>query len=218
MKWNSIYFYLNFLVVFYCIPSLLMYFITETPFDYYAKKDLEGLKNCLHYILKINYKGDELEKRQELLNNKLQSKIFKIDETSTQCTDEENNIVEIKKESIFTKILSKKNIIYLIIVIFQACSTQTIYGETIFLNKSLGINNVFISGMVLSLFEIIGYIFMFLLANRYNRKPILFLFYGIIFISSLLVFLMSLILKIFMPYEERNSAFKFFEVGKFIIS
>lgn len=109
-----------------------------------------------------------------------------------------------------SQLLRQFQICCLVIAIYIA------YGTSIMLNKDLGIDNIYLSGSLLCLFELIGYGLGGFYSDRFGRKQINIWVNIIILACSLTIMIMDLISDIFIDFDKRPGAIRILELSKSI--
>jgi hypothetical protein len=142
------------------IPFFGFYFIVETPFYEYSVKNYKGLYDSLIAISKINHSDEDHQKNKESLEFLLTLK------------DKQSNEGLEPQEVSYRELLSKQYAKTFVCGLTVALCLQTCYGITLFINKDLGISNPFVSGILLNLFEGIGYLIAIPIVLKYGRKEI----------------------------------------------
>ena len=109
-----------------------------------------------------------------------------------------------------SQLLRQFQICCLIIAIYIA------YGTSIMLNKDLGIDNIYLSGSLLCLFELIGYGLGGFYSDRFGRKQINIWVNCVILFASLSIMIMDLVSDIFIDFDKRSGVLRILELSKSI--
>lgn len=100
---------------------------------------------------------------------------------------------EVNAELNFKDIFRKKNCMNLVGVSVVMGGIYAEYGICIFINQKIGIDNIYLNGTLLGVVEVVGYILIFLFANKLGRKQINIYSNLYILIASLALVIMDLL-------------------------
>lgn len=100
---------------------------------------------------------------QNLLNQALQLKPNKAETAQKKANRSELN---------FKDIFRKQHLMTLVGVSVVMGGLYAEYGICMFINQKIGIDNIYLNGSLLGIVEVIGYILIFLFANKLGRKQI----------------------------------------------
>ena len=167
----------NFLLelVFTGIIGCGFFLLCETPFFLYKKMKLKKLYNSLEYILKWNHDGEEREDKKR----KLQEQLMLDD--SDGGVIEHARYVRIEtckkskgsaKESIFKLVFTWKWMSTLIFYTIVLANIYLGYGLSLLIPGKLGIDNIYINGILMGGSEMLGYILSCFNAHRIKRKTL----------------------------------------------
>ena len=114
----------------------------------------------------------------------------------------------------FKIFFDKRNFINFISLMFIHCGGYLVFGIALILNKDLGIDNIYICGLCLTIPKLFGHSIMTFLALKFKIKSLNIGINVIVFVLSLILLIMNLIQNSVHPYSERSNLYKIFETGR----
>lgn len=108
-------------------------------------------------------------------------------------------------------IFRKGNFRIFILIVLIGIQIEIGFGMSFLLNKDLGIDNIYLSGMFLAAFEMLGYLTSMLLIHRLDRKTVNVLCIVVTFAVSLTLLVMGLSRP---DPTSRSRVYKVSECGK----
>ena len=164
----------NFLIQFVSIVVLGLSFvlIAETPFFLYRCKKVKRLYDTLKYIAEVNY--PDLAERHTV-HKKLKEAIFAggggkfVENMEYIDIVRRKNLPKGKKKKVFITWFYVKRLIYLTVLMGNLYIT---YGLTLLIPQKLGIDNIYINGILLGASEMFGYLIITFVAHKTKRKKL----------------------------------------------
>jgi OCT family organic cation transporter-like MFS transporter 4/5 len=165
----------NFLILlgFGVVCLLLTYSLMETPYIFFKHDDLKKLYDCLCAINVVNF-SDQIELANEN-RNKLLIAIFQdklSDENIYQCSSIKIKRTKTKfqnKESYF-KFMNYGLAVKIVLLSIIFTNIYIGYGLSLLIPATLGIDNIYLNGILLGISETIGYLVITFNAHRTPRK------------------------------------------------
>jgi Na+/melibiose symporter-like transporter len=125
-----------------------------------------------------------------------------------------SKLEENKSASNFSDVFKKDNFLTLLSVSIVMGGLYAEYGICFFISQKLGIDNIYLNGTLLGVVEVIGYILIYLFANKLGRKQINIYSNLIIMINSLILVIMDSIHNEIYHGVKKAVWFKIIETGK----
>lgn len=94
------------------------------------------------------------------------------------------------------------------------CTGYLIFGLGIILGKDLGIENIYLSGLLLTVPKFFSHVVMGTLINRFRIKTLNIALNSIVGALVAILLIMDLIHNSRVPYAERSQAFRIIESGR----
>lgn len=226
-------------VCLYCISlsvvSIGYFYFLPSPYHLYRKKRLVQLYECVQTICKRNYSKEELVQKQHEIDQYFTQNILSQTSESDSIVKDKNQVfslletqikhqeilisqsVDFQEQSFRSSVVdfcSKKNLAMFCKLTFLFVLVDLVFGLSILINKDLGISNIYLSGMMVTSFQIVGYIPATLVISKFGRRTINIFITSLVSVASLTIFVIDLVSKRHSPYSERSQAVRIAETGK----
>ena len=203
-----------------------VFFMVETPFFYYNKRRVEDLFESLKKIAIINHCGGEAKrvvfKIREILKMdlyyQLKNNQFELFEESpsdlrkSESTSLANTEPQLQK-TFKQEISDPKVILRLFRIMSLFVATYLVYGIAQFMNKDLGLDNIYLNGCLITIVEMGGYAICLLVIKSWGRRKIILLSNYIIAALVVTLITVDLTSKSFVLYQDRIFAVRVLETG-----
>ena len=211
--------------------TVVLFFFIESPFYLYKKKNIKKLYETLLKMCKRNYSKTELSRAKLQLQKKLRYGEYFETRDKEQTFPESNHTIDSLNDSIdssqkllkiikpksekahFLLFFSKTNLFVFGKLMTVLTLLQLISGLSYIINKDLGISNIYLSGILVSLFQAIAYFVGSFFIVKFGRKTLNIGSLIIIFLLSLILLAVNLISRHFVPYSSRSTAVKIADTG-----
>ena len=205
-----------FLIQFICIVILGcgFFYICETPFYLYKTRRLKQLYVALKYINEQNNRKD-IDKKYEI-QKQLKESLFLTSEGPNFIENMDYLRIAKKKQQPGEKKFKKSPITFklamrLFLLTVVMGNLYITYGLTLLIPQKLGIDNIYINGVLLGASEMAGYLIITFIAHKTRRK----LLNLATVIATIAICTMLMVIK-GMGYQDNNVG-KIFESGLSII-
>ena len=213
--------------------SLPYFYFIETPFFFYKTRNVEKLYECLVSICQWNYPKAELEAVTDQIQRKLKyGKYLNADDQEEQTNPNEEiisllsqgnteKLLDIKKPSkevsSLREFFKKKNLKLFFKLLAINLQVQFIFCLSLIINKSLGIKDVYLSGILIGIFQTVGYFVGGPVAATFPRKSVNIASSVIVCLCSGLLMTVDIISNHFASYEEKPNAVRIIETSIWFI-
>lgn len=215
--------------------SLLYLYIVESPFFLYRRQNIKKLYQCLLTICKRNFPVEQLPQvkldlqalfrygkyfqipqfKAELDGlGQLNSESFSPADTPHKIESQKHaeNQFEVSGLREQNK-LFKQDVYRFFKILFIFGQVEGIFALSLIVNKYLGITNVHLNGVLVSLFQTSGYLAGIWFVLKLGRRTINVISSALLCVFSLLILGSDLISNLHLPYAQRSGAVRSVETG-----
>jgi MFS family permease len=231
LRFSDYRFFMGMSICFVFIFSLPYFYFIETPFYYYQQKNIKALYNSLVLMCHRNFPKEEVPEVKVKLQKMLRyGRFFETDyEILNQESVENENL---KDNELEAKLLEQKesedgkntssirelfrphNLKKFIRIFTVFLMVQFIFTMSLIINKDLGIKSIYLSGVLVNLFQMLGYFVGGIVATRFGRKTILMWCCIIITLLSSTLTGIDIISNIHINYDDRSNVIRWIETSK----
>ena len=194
---NSYKFYLWLNLACVLVSSLAYFYFIESPFYYHKKREILKLYECLMSIARINKPPQKVNEIKESLRavlkletnesnrerNDLSSSNLNQIKTKVLLTDLEEEIPANDEESVksekstphklaFLNLFRPANLWIFLNYLILLTYLQLVWNLSLNINKDLGIDNVYLNGVLINGLEVVSYVFCLSYFHRFKRRTI----------------------------------------------
>ena len=218
MYYNHNKFYLYFSGISLAVTSLLYFFFIETPFYHFKQRRVRKLYQCLLDIASWNHSKDEFPLVASRLRRELRLGEFfessDAEEGEPLSTPGDPGRPPSKGPLAFLELFKLGNLSTFLKLTFILLNIEIIFGLSIIINKDLGIADVFLSGILVSAFQILGYGLGGFLTSRWGRRTINLATSSLALLLSASLVLLDLTSNRFFSFSTRPEAVRVAESGR----
>jgi hypothetical protein len=162
------------LFVLLVICSMFMYIVIETPFYYYQKGNFDKMFMTIDFINQFNHKKEPETysaikvKLDEI--SALHKQQLLMSQTSISEIEISKNKEKIRKISQIFEFLNLKTISTILMLSLLIINLYIGYGISMISVANIGIDNIYLNGMLLGLSEVLGYLIITFKAHRIRRR------------------------------------------------
>lgn len=218
--------------------SVLYCFLVESPFYLYKAKNVQKLYRTLLKIGQRNLGPDELAAAKSSLQSRIKyGKCFGPDPEQSPpeppkapsnfdvdkavlfnrslVTHPRNLSLDLRKKSAkgFGLRVTKQELLNLLKMVFVFFQTEGIFQMSLIVNKRLGLSNVHLCGVLVGLFQIVGYSCGLWFALRMGRRSLNILSACAVCFLSVSLLALDLVSNHFSPYFHRSKTVRVAETG-----
>ena len=216
-----VYLYLNLCVL--VVSSVIYLFLVESPFYLHHSRDIQGLYKSLVTICSYNFTENELPKVKEqlqfALNNPHDVHLtqFKTDtnrppkQVADLFGDDEKDSLSLLEEAEETAHKGGLWTFLKLMIVF--CQAEAMLYMALILNKQLGISSVQISGILITVFQTLGFLTGLLFAYKVGRRSINISTCVVICVLSLTILVIDLVNNLHVQYQDRSWGVRIAETG-----
>ena len=124
-------------------------------------------------------------------------------------------VIEKKQKWKILNLFKGKNLKVLIKYLLLILFIEGSFGLVLIINKDLGIKNIFLSGSLIYIIQILSYIVCLNVPLKIGHKTIIILTTSIAIFCSGILLILDIISNIFLPYNERSQGIRITETGNF---
>ena len=211
------------------LVSIGYFFFLETPFFCYKTKNIEKLYQVLSSLCKRNYSKIEATQKiislQKMLrygesSDKDYNPIEPSQEETLEDTDSSSSLLLSQRTNIpksrfqyLREILTKQNVKTFFKLLVLVVQIQFIFSFSLILNKDLGIQNIYLSGILIDFCQVLGYFSAGFIIIRFGRRWINMFVAITVVVASGLISIIDFVSKFYTEYEERSNFVRAAETG-----
>lgn len=156
----------------------------------------------------------EIKSEGESEEENIEENILTMPETES-IQDSDLELLEMKKpDSLMAELCNKTVLLRFLGSICLQISIYSVYGPSLYLNKDLGIDNVYLNGSLLALIGMVGYTLNYMFAHKMGHRGMNIMVNIIVFVCAITLLIMDLINNSMKPYEDRSNVFRVIETSK----
>lgn len=219
--------------------SISYWLFVETPFYYFQRGNIKGLSRCLERICQCNFEPhqhklkmsqirllleqlpkhrpdpDPLDRKEPLLDeDRPTGDDESPEEKSTLIRDLKPAQQESSDKSLLKSFFEKKNLKRFVLVMIIHCTGYLVFGMGVILGKDLGIDNIYLCGLLLTIPKFFGHVVMGNLVNRFRTKTLNIWINCIVGLLAGVLLTMNLIHNAKESYQDRSIEYRIVESGR----
>ena len=118
-----------------------------------------------------------------------------------------------KPPSLYSELCQKDVLVKFLKCILIQIGIYSVYGPSLYLNNDLGISNIYLSGSLLSLLGMAGYLLNFLFVAKMGHRTMNIMINLVVLTCCVILLIMDLISNAYIPYQQRSKAVRAVETG-----
>ena len=236
IRWNYFADYIWLSAVCVGVCSLSYWVFIESPFYLFGRGDVEGLTRCLAVMCRWNFPESERarklgEVRSILAQLPMASEKSLNAEPLLEPTSQIQNIeceqppvpnsskTETRsnkppKHSVVELFFTRTNVTRFVLVLCINFTGYMIFGLGVIFNKNLGISNIYLSGLLLTVPKLFSHLLTSVLVTRVRTRTLNIWVNAVILVLAAGLLLMNLIHNDYEPYAERSRLYRVAESGR----
>ena len=213
IRFNHFRFYLWLSLILTAVPSSVLLYLVESPFHLHRTGQHRELYACLVSIARVNKPPSQLGRIESALRE-----ILGLDSTTGSSTTEPLVSQPIAADQSHSKLAFLRLFRRPCLGVFLKYLTllshlQLVYSLSLIINKQLGIDDVFLSGVLVNVFGIVSYILCFTLLHKLKRRAVNLWAGALLLACSGSVLAVDLISNCSVPHSDRSGFVRITETG-----
>ena len=236
MRWNYFASYIWASAACIGVFSLSYWGFVESPFYLFGRGDVEGLSQCLARMCRWNLREPERARTlasvrsildelpparvksanaEPLLESKPQTRRVDPEQPPLPTTSEARNAVDVSPTpSVLKLFFARTNLTRFVLVLCIHCTGYMIFGLGVIFNKNLGIDSIYLSGLLLTVPKLFSHLVTSIVVTRVRLRTLSIWVNAVIGVLAGALLVMNLVHNAHKPYADRSRLYRVAESGR----